>query len=70
MQQKLILSVYLFINLSDTNDTLHNSQLLIFVCPQYQVDISSITHISDLNLLTQDSHFDRILKVNSQVKSI
>ncbi|CAI2193009.1 10194_t:CDS:1, partial [Funneliformis geosporum] len=33
-------------------------------------DTSSTTHISDLNSLTQDSHFDEILKINDQVKFI
>ncbi|CAB4415079.1 unnamed protein product [Rhizophagus irregularis] len=70
MQQKLILSVYLLINLSDTNDTFCNGQLLIFIRPQYQVGTSSATHMSDLNSLTQDSRFDEILKVNGQIKPI
>jgi len=62
MQQKLISSIYLLINLNDTNDTFHNGQFLIFVCSQYQIGTSLTTHISDLNLLTKD---DKILKVDS-----
>jgi hypothetical protein len=37
---------------------------------QYQVGTSSTTHMSDLNSLTQDSHFDGILKINDQIKPI
>ncbi|CAB4489434.1 unnamed protein product [Rhizophagus irregularis] len=37
MQQKLIPSVYLLINPSDTNDTFCNGQLSIFVRPQYHI---------------------------------
>ncbi|GBC23550.2 hypothetical protein GLOIN_2v1766467 [Rhizophagus irregularis DAOM 181602=DAOM 197198] len=70
MQQKLIPSVYLLINLSDTNDTFCNGQLSIFVRPQYHVGTSSSTHMSDLNSLIQDSQFDRILKINGQIKPI
>ncbi|CAB4410510.1 unnamed protein product [Rhizophagus irregularis] len=32
--------------------------------------MSSATHMSDLNLLTQDSYFDEILKVDGQIKPI
>ncbi|PKB94336.1 hypothetical protein RhiirA5_386722, partial [Rhizophagus irregularis] len=70
MQQKLIPSVYLLINPSDTNDTFRNGQLSIFVHPQYHVGTSSSTHMSDLNSLIQDSQFDGILKINGQIKPI
>uniref|UniRef100_U9UPR1 Uncharacterized protein n=1 Tax=Rhizophagus irregularis (strain DAOM 181602 / DAOM 197198 / MUCL 43194) TaxID=747089 RepID=U9UPR1_RHIID len=70
MQQKLIPSVYLLINPSDTNDTFRNGQLSIFIRPQYQVGTSSATHIIDLNSLTQDSRFDEILKIDSHIKPI
>ncbi|GBC47991.2 uncharacterized protein LOC106141435 [Rhizophagus irregularis DAOM 181602=DAOM 197198] len=70
MQQKLIPSVYLLINPSDTNDTFRNGQLSIFVRPQYQIGTSSTSHMSDLNSLVQDSRFDEILKVNEQIKPI
>jgi len=69
-QQKLIPSIYLLINPSDTNDTFRNGQLSIFVRPQYQVGTSSETHMNDLNSLTQDSRFDGILKVDGQIKPI
>lgn len=32
--------------------------------------MSSATHMSDFNFLTQDSRFDKILKVDSQIKLI
>ncbi|GET01626.1 uncharacterized protein LOC109428822 [Rhizophagus clarus] len=70
MQQKLIPSVYLLINPSDKNDTFRNGQLSIYIRLQYQVGTSSEIHMNDLDLLTQDSHFDGILKVNSQIKPI
>ncbi len=70
MQQKLILSVYLLINPSNTNDTFHNGNLSIFICPQYQIGTSSTSHMSDLNSLTQDSRFDEILNVDGQIKPI
>ncbi|GBC49532.2 hypothetical protein GLOIN_2v1766467 [Rhizophagus irregularis DAOM 181602=DAOM 197198] len=34
------------------------------------VGMSSATHMSDFNFLTQDSRFDKILKVDSQIKLI
>jgi hypothetical protein len=70
MQQKLIPSVYLLINPSDTNDTFRNGQLSIFIRPQYQIGTSSTSHMSDLNSLTQDNQFDEILKINGRIKPI
>ncbi|CAG8470211.1 1231_t:CDS:2 [Cetraspora pellucida] len=35
-QQKLVLFVYLIIDLSDTNDKLRSGQLSIYICPQYE----------------------------------
>ncbi|EXX54950.1 hypothetical protein GLOIN_2v1766467 [Rhizophagus irregularis DAOM 181602=DAOM 197198] len=70
MQQKLIPSVYLLINPSDTNDTFRNGQLSIFIRPQYQVGTSSATYIIYLNSLTQDSRFDEILKIDGHIKPI
>ena len=52
------------------NDTLYNDQLSIFVYLQYQVNTSLTTYISDLNSLTQKSHFDKILKIDNQIKLI
>ncbi|GBC09804.1 hypothetical protein RclHR1_09120001, partial [Rhizophagus clarus] len=52
------------------NDAFRNGQLSIFIYPQYQVGISSSTHMSDLNSLIQDNRFDGILKINSQIKPI
>ncbi|GET01728.1 hypothetical protein GLOIN_2v1766467 [Rhizophagus clarus] len=68
--QKLILLVYLLINPHDTNDTFYNGQLSIFVRPQYQVGTSLAIHMSNLNSLTQDSHFNEILNVDGQIKPI
>ncbi len=70
MQQKLIPSVYLLINSNDTNNTFRNSNLSIFIRPEYQIGTSSTSHMSDLNSLTQDSRFDEILKVDGQIKPI
>ena len=70
MQQKLIPSVYLLINPSDTNDTFRNGQLSIFIRPQYQIGTSSTSHMNDLNSLIQDNRFDEILKVDGQIKPI
>ncbi|CAG8463656.1 5930_t:CDS:2 [Scutellospora calospora] len=56
--QKLIPSVYLVIDLSDSNDTLRKGYT------------SSNTHIADLIKLTNQESFTNIFKNNNQVKPI
>ncbi|PKB97079.1 hypothetical protein RhiirA5_433757 [Rhizophagus irregularis] len=58
--QKLIPSVYLLINPSDTNDTFRNGQLSIFIRPQYQVGTSSATHMIDGSLDKNSRHMKNI----------
>ncbi|CAG8550736.1 7259_t:CDS:2 [Cetraspora pellucida] len=53
-QQKLVLSVYLIIDPSDTNYTLCSSQLSIYIRLQYEMGTSSITHMNDLYLHSLD----------------
>ncbi|CAG8748294.1 19625_t:CDS:2 [Cetraspora pellucida] len=64
--QKLIPSVYLAIDSSDSNDTLCKGQLGIFVRPQYNISTSSNTHMADLIKLTNQESFTNIFKNNNQ----
>ncbi|CAG8459489.1 22371_t:CDS:2 [Cetraspora pellucida] len=70
VQQKLIPLVYLIISPNDTNVMLRNSQLSIFIHPQYGVGTSSTTHMQDLDLLVKDSHLDGMLKIENKIKPI
>ncbi|CAG8749408.1 14532_t:CDS:2 [Cetraspora pellucida] len=67
---KLILSIYLMIDSNDTIDTLKSGQLSIYLCSQYETGTSTITHMSDLYLLVNNSHFDNRLKIDNEIRSI
>ncbi|CAG8464909.1 1209_t:CDS:2 [Cetraspora pellucida] len=69
-QQKLVSSVYLIIDPSDTNDMLRSGQLSIYICPQYKIGTSSITHMNDLHSLVNNGCFDNMLKVDNKIKPI
>ncbi|CAG8780395.1 8412_t:CDS:2, partial [Cetraspora pellucida] len=70
LQQKLISSVYLIIDPSDTNDTLHRGQMLIYIHPQYKIGTSLKTHMNDLYSLMNNGSFDNMLKVNNKIRPI
>ncbi len=66
-EQKLIPSVYLMIKLNEKNDDLRTGQLAIFVCHQWSLGTSSLTHMQDLECLTQDFQYDDVLKFNREI---
>ncbi|CAB4489746.1 unnamed protein product [Rhizophagus irregularis] len=70
-RQKLIPSVYLIMKPEESKDELRTGQLAIFVCPQWSVGTSSLTHMQDLESLTLDSKYDDMLKTsNGQIRPI
>ncbi|CAG8730611.1 14973_t:CDS:2 [Cetraspora pellucida] len=69
-QQKLVPLVYLIIDSNNTNDTLHSSQLSIYIQPQYELGTSSITYINNLNLLVNSGYFDNMVKVDNKIRPI
>ncbi|CAG8491752.1 6407_t:CDS:2, partial [Scutellospora calospora] len=70
LQQKLTSSVYLIINLSDTNDILCKGQLSIYICSQYKIGTSSVIYMNDLYSLMNNSSFDDMLKVDNKIRPI
>ena len=68
--QKLIPSVYLMIKPNEKNDDLRTGQLAIFVRRQWSFGTSSLTHMEDLECLTQDSQYDDVLKFNGEIRPI
>src|SRR6266542_589475 len=56
--QKLIPSVYLIINLNESSDELRTGRLKIFVCPQWSLGTSSLTHMQDLKSLASNSQYN------------
>ncbi|CAG8641988.1 30528_t:CDS:2 [Gigaspora margarita] len=69
-KQKLIPSVYLTIDLEDSNDSLHNGQLLIFIRPQWLLKTSSLTHIVDLIQIVENPDLSSKLKLEDEFKPI
>src|SRR5436305_357201 len=67
---KLIPSVYLITDLSDSSNTLQTGQLSIFVRPEYFIGTSSETYIADLENIISNEKFSSIVKKNDQVKPI
>ncbi|CAG8833248.1 15225_t:CDS:1, partial [Cetraspora pellucida] len=69
-KQKLIPFVYLLIDPNDTNDTLRSSQLSIYIRSQYEIGTSAMMHMSDLQSLVNNSHFDNRLKFDDKIRPI
>ena len=67
---KLIPSVYLVINLTDSNNILQTGQLSIFIRPEYFIKTSSATHIVDLESIISDEEFSATLKKEGKIRSI
>ncbi|GBB88013.1 hypothetical protein RclHR1_14510010 [Rhizophagus clarus] len=57
VKYKLVLSVYLLINPSDTNDSLRSGKVRIFICPEYFLSTSCETHMVDLMSITKEENF-------------
>ncbi|CAG8687882.1 9119_t:CDS:2 [Cetraspora pellucida] len=70
VKQKLIPSVYLIINPKNTNESLHQGQLSIYICLEYFVETSLITHMKDLLDITKHNKYAKILKHDEHLKSI
>ncbi|CAG8837658.1 15956_t:CDS:1, partial [Cetraspora pellucida] len=68
ISQKLVPSVYLIINLADSNDTMRTGQLAIYVRPQWYIRSSSLTHMQDLINLSSMKEYEEVFKINNTVK--
>ncbi|GES96194.1 hypothetical protein GLOIN_2v1766467 [Rhizophagus clarus] len=56
-KHKLVPSVYLLINPSDTNDSLRSGKVRIFIRPEYFLSTSCETHMVDLMSITKEENF-------------
>ncbi|CAG8781625.1 11245_t:CDS:2, partial [Gigaspora margarita] len=68
-KQKLIPFVYLTIKPEDSNDSLRNSQLLIFIHSQWLLSTSSLTHIADIMLIIENPVLNNALKTHAPEQS-
>ncbi|RIB07348.1 hypothetical protein C2G38_2214703 [Gigaspora rosea] len=69
-KQKLIPSVYLTIDPEDSNDSLRNGQLSIFIRPQWLLKTSSLTHMVDLMQIVENPILSSKLKLENEFKPI
>ncbi len=69
-KQKLIPSVYLLINPSDSSKTLRTGHMSIVVRPEYFVGTSSRTHMADLIKIIHSEQFKETTKCEEKTKSI
>ncbi|CAB4440919.1 unnamed protein product [Rhizophagus irregularis] len=69
-KMKLIPSVYLIIDLTDSSNTLQTGQLSIFIRPEYFIRTSSETHMADLKSIVSNEKFSSIIKKDNQVRPI
>lgn len=69
-KMKLVPSVYLLIDPTDSNTALRTGQLAIFVRPEYFLNTSSLTHMTDLLTLINSQEFASILLKENNVKPI
>ena len=56
-KHKLVPSVYLLINPSDTNDSLCSGKVRIFIRLEYFLSMFCKTHMVDLMLITKEENF-------------
>ncbi|CAG8838549.1 2907_t:CDS:2, partial [Gigaspora margarita] len=68
--QLLVLSVYLIIKPNEMNNELRTGQIAIFVRHQWSFGTSSLTHMQDLQCLTQDPQYNKTLKTNGKIRPI
>ncbi|CAB4422741.1 unnamed protein product [Rhizophagus irregularis] len=69
-KMKLIPSVYLTIDPTDSSNTLRTGKLSIFIRPEYFIGTSSETHIADLESIVSNEEFFTIIKKDDEVKPI
>lgn len=68
MKHKLIPSVYLVINPSDTNDSLRSGKVRIFIRPEYFLGTTCETHMVDLVSITKEEPFREFTYDEDSVK--
>jgi len=69
-KHKLIPSVYLIINPSNTNESLRSGKMRIFIRPEYFLGTSCETHMVDLMTITKEEMFREFTHNESSVKPI
>ena len=69
-KHKLIPSVYLLINPSNTNESLRSGKMRIFIRPEYFLGTSSETHMVDLMTITKEESFREFTHHKGSVKPI
>lgn len=69
-KHKLIPSVYLLINPSNTNESLRSGKMRIFIRPEYFLGTSSETHMVDLMMITKEEPFREFTHHEGSVKPI
>ncbi|GBB94372.1 hypothetical protein RclHR1_23400003 [Rhizophagus clarus] len=67
-KHKLVPSVYLLINPSDTNDSLRSGKVRIFIRPEYFLSTSCKTHMVDLMSITKEVNFREFTHNEDSVK--
>src|SRR4051794_39898417 len=67
-KHKLIPSVYLLINPSDTNDSLRSGKVRIFIRPKYFLSTTCETHMVDLMSITKEESFREFTHNGNSVK--
>ncbi|PKB95475.1 hypothetical protein RhiirA5_385935 [Rhizophagus irregularis] len=67
-KHKLVPSVYLLINPSDTNDSLRSGKVRIFIRPEYFLSTSCETHMVDLMSITKEENFREFTHNGDTVK--
>ena len=69
-KHKLIPSIYLLINSSNTNESLRSRKMRIFIRPKYFLGTSSETHMVDLMMITKEESFHEFIHHEGSVKPI
>ena len=67
-KHKLVPSVYLLINPSNTNDSLRSGKMRIFIRPEYFLSTSCETHMVDLMSITKEESFRKFTHDGDSVK--
>src|SRR5947208_2986173 len=67
-KHKLVPSVYLLINPSNTNDSLRSGKMRIFIRPEYFLSTSCKTHMVDLMSITKKESFYEFTHDGDSVK--
>ncbi len=69
-KHKLISSIYLLINPTNTNDFLNSGKMRIFIHSKYFLDTSCETHMIDLMKITEEESFHEFTYYEDSVKPI